>query len=354
MPTSLQTPIRRDDEAKQVGPKRYRKQILPIGKVPYDGKELDFSKAYLEKTAAAFNQGAYDQVPFQLADPENRHNADPEKFRGELTALELADDGLYGVLDLSDEGAKLIEANPKLGVSARIVQDHAKGPAIQHVLGTLDPVCTGMKAWEKLDLAKPTDGETLIDLSEADFEKASDGRDTNQDMSTDALKPEQVKSLAALADRLGGKDATDRDVLTDEDIAKLLGTTEDKEPETANLSKEAKDAIELAKKQAGDANDKADRLASDLALSNWKADRKDLALAGVPPSMLDLAEPHLSKASTVLELSNADSTASAMRKMLDEAKGTIDLSEIGRGAGSDDDSDVTEAKKFADDDEAWH
>jgi hypothetical protein len=136
MPTALQTPIRREDAAQQVGPKRWRKQILPVGKVPYEGKDLEFSKDYLAKTVKAFNEGAYDQVAFQLADGENKHNLDPEKTRGEVSALELSDDGVYAIFDLSDEGAKLVSENPKLGVSCRIVQDHPKGPAIQHVLGT--------------------------------------------------------------------------------------------------------------------------------------------------------------------------------------------------------------------------
>lgn len=351
MPTALQTPIRREDEAQQVGPKRYRKQILPVGRVPYEGKELDFSKAFLEKAAKAFNQGAYDQVPFQLADPENRHNADPEKFRGELTALELADDGLYGVLDLSDEGAKLVEANPKLGVSARIVQDHPKGPAIQHVLGTLDPVCTGMKPWEKLDLAKPADGDKLIDLSEAAFEVPSDADVSSQTVSTDAqlTADETVRLRALLAKDGEGDGGAAGGKETDDDVIDSLITDSKKDKEPVALSKEAQETIDLAKSQAKDAKNAADRATADLAKARWDKERDDYLRAGVPPAMLDLAEPHLSTASAVIELSNANSTASAMRKMLEEAKGTIDLAERGGHNTADQESEAKDLAK----DEVW-
>lgn len=344
MPTALQTPIRRDDEATQVGPKRYRKQILPVGEVEHEGKTLKFSKDYLARAATAFNQGAYDQVPFQLADPENRHNVDPEKFRGEVSALELADDGLYAVLDLSDEGATLVESNPKLGVSARIVQDHPKGPAIQHVLGTLDPVCTGLKPWEKLDLAKSADGDKLIDLSELEYTVPSEGEVSPEVVSTDApLKPDELARLRQILakDGKGGGAAATSD---DDVIDTLVKSTE----EPVALSAEAQKTLDLATKQAKDADEKADRAVADLAKANWEKDRAAYEQAGVPPYMLDLAEPHLSKASTVIELSKSDSQASAMRKMLEESKGMIDLSERGRTTASE--TEESEARELAKDD----
>jgi hypothetical protein len=347
MPTALQTPIRRDDEAKQVGPKRYRKQILPIGKVPYEGRDLEFSREFLQKAANAFNQKAYDQVAFQLADGENKHNLDPEKTRGEVTALELADDGLYGIFDLSDEGAKLIEGNPKLGVSCRIVQDHPKGPAIQHVLGTLDPRATGMGPWEKLDLAKPDSGMTLIDLTDEKFEVPSGGPNSSDTVSTDAqLSAEETAALRKLLSKDGKREGDGIDKDLDAAIAKILGENAGT-PEPVALSKEAQDAIDLAKSTAQDAQAEAKRANETLAKANWKADRAEFARKGVPPTLLDLAEPHLSTASGVLDLSKSDSTASAMRKMLEEAEGTIDMAEHG-SASTTTQSDAEAAKKAAD------
>jgi hypothetical protein len=352
MPTALQTPIRRDDAAQQVGPKRYRKQILPVGKVPYEDKELEFSHDYLKRAAAAFNAGAYDQVPFQLADPENRHNMDPEKFRGEITALELADDGLYGIFDLSDDGASLVEKNPKLGVSCRIVQDHPKGPAIQHVLGTLDPRATGMGSWEKLDLAKASGDLKLIDLSDGEFTVPSSATHSVEDtMSTDALTEDQK---AALRKRLADDGELTAEEQAEVDAAVKVVLGEDAPAETVALSAEAQATIDLAKSTADEAKDEARKARDELAAEKWKADKADYLRAGVPPSLVNLAEPHLSTASAVIELSNADSQASAMRKMLDEAKGTLDLSERGVVASTDDeDSEEGRARKIAADDKAW-
>ena len=57
----------------------------------------------------------------------------------------------------SDEGAKVLRENPKLGVSARIVESYQRADgrhftaALQHVLGTLDPripACARGKPWK--------------------------------------------------------------------------------------------------------------------------------------------------------------------------------------------------------------
>ena len=68
----------------------------------------------------------------------------------------------------------MLTANPKLGVSARIVEDYARSDgrhfpaAIQHVLGTLDPRIPGLGAWQAIEAASPVP-DTVIDLSAATF-----------------------------------------------------------------------------------------------------------------------------------------------------------------------------------------
>jgi ParB-like chromosome segregation protein Spo0J len=171
--------------------------------------------------------------------------------------------------------------------------------------------------------------------------------------------PEQLKRLAALADRLGDQDVSDRDTLTDEDIAKLLGsdadddkdTSDDKEP-VAALSKEAQEKIDMAQKDAREARSEARDAADKVAAAEWKNTRREFAEKGVPPSMLDLAEPHLSKASSVIELSKADSTASSMLKMLKEAVGTIDFAERGSSSPEAEDNEK-QARDEATDDSKW-
>ena len=158
----------------ELGNRLWRKKVLPVGDVEYKGRLLHFTQDYLGQLAAAFNGRAYDQVPFQLADAQNTHTNDPERTRGEITAMELGDDGLYITAELTEDGEKVLAANPKLGVSARIVEDYARSDgrhfpaAIQHVLGTLDPRIPGLGAWQAIEAASPVPDQ-VIDLSASMF-----------------------------------------------------------------------------------------------------------------------------------------------------------------------------------------
>jgi hypothetical protein len=148
-------------EAVELGNRVWRKKLLPVGDVEYKGRTLHFTRDYLGRLVTAFQSRAYDQVPFQLADHANTHTNDPERTRGEITSMELGDDGLYITAQVTPDGEKVLEANPKLGVSARIVEDYARSDgqffktAVQHVLGTLDPRIPGLGAWEAIEAASP-------------------------------------------------------------------------------------------------------------------------------------------------------------------------------------------------------
>ena len=161
-------------EAVELGNRMWRKRVLPVGDVEYKGRLLHFTRDYLGQLVAAFQSRAYDQVPFQLADAANTHTNDPERTRGEITGMELGDDGLYITAELTPDGEKVLAANPKLGVSARIVEDYARSDgsrfpaAIQHVLGTLDPRIPGLGAWQAIEAASPVP-DTVIDLSGYSF-----------------------------------------------------------------------------------------------------------------------------------------------------------------------------------------
>ena len=52
-------------------------------------------------SAEAFRSRAYDQVPFQLADSKNTHTNDPERTRGQILDLELGEDGLYALAEVT-------------------------------------------------------------------------------------------------------------------------------------------------------------------------------------------------------------------------------------------------------------
>jgi hypothetical protein len=211
-------------EAVELGNRLWRKKVLPVGDVEYKGRLLHFTKDYLGQLAAAFTNRAYDQVPFQLADAANTHTNDPERTRGEIRGMELEDDGLYITAELTEDGERVLTANPKLGVSARIVEDYARSDgrhfpaAIQHVLGTLDPRIPGLGAWQAIEAASPVP-DTVIDLSAASFAGETDT----------APAPSQPEP-AAPAEPEGTDGMPDLDALTDEQkarLAKLLELPDD-------------------------------------------------------------------------------------------------------------------------------
>lgn len=162
----------------KVGRRTFRKQIIRKGTIDYpmpDGtsRRVTFDDAYLDALELAHQQGAYDDVPFILADRDNAHTMDPTRFRGWIKGMERTPDGIDGILELSDDAAALVEATDyKLGVSPRIkAVTHVDGRtfpvAVNHVLGTLDPrlqgPTLGLKPWEPVDLASPDDA--VLDLS---------------------------------------------------------------------------------------------------------------------------------------------------------------------------------------------
>jgi hypothetical protein len=118
---------------------------------------LRFTRDYLRGLAEAFRSRAYDQVPFQLADAQNTHTNDPERTRGEITDMDVQDDGLWITAKLTPQGERVLQDNPRLGVSARIVEDYARSDgqhyaaAVQHVLGTLDPRIPEGTGWHDVE-----------------------------------------------------------------------------------------------------------------------------------------------------------------------------------------------------------
>jgi hypothetical protein len=358
--TILLAPVTREPGTKLSG-NIYRKQVLKDGQLDYKGRKLSFNGEYYDKIVQAFKAGAYDSVPFMLAGKDNEHTMAPERAHGEVLGFEPAGDGLDMILRLSSDAAKIVEDNPKFGVSARIVEGLTRGDgftapvAIQHVLGTWDPRMTGMSPWRAVEMSN-TDGHEVIDLTEggampdldekqkarlgrlldlpdADFEKLITAKPGEGE---DDLTDEEAERLLREAG-LFGED--DKDVDEDKDPA-------EKDKVTVGLSSEA----ELRLSQLEENNRS---MASQLATERWKNERNGLATKGVPPRMLDLAAPVLSSTAAVtIDLANGSKIdpADVIRKILAEAKGTVDLSEeLGHsGDDSSDETDKAELRKAAD------
>lgn len=396
-PSALQMPISREP-SQALGRNLFRKHVLPVGSITYKGRRIDFSRGYLAKLADHFKAGAFDAVPFLLAKDDNTHTLDPERHRGEIKGFELADHGLDAIIELTDEGAKVVRENPRLGVSARIVEEGMpevecprKVPAVEHVLGTLQPRVNGLRDWETVsDLSRSYPAEQVIDLTaatyddmpgtEADIKLTDEQRAALKDAGiaddkaeavakifaesgsegTDADRTDADKDQSGLKKLLGKLTGKDSDAEVEAELQKLVNDetpdetkADDKDKEPVALSKEAQAALDLSTATAAEARKEAQAAVRALDEQRFATRKSELLDAGVPPAMVDLAAPLLKgDDEKVIELSSGDKTSprEIVNKLLDEAKGYVDLSTGFGSAVAEGDSQAEEAKQKA---EAW-
>lgn len=372
--TALQTPFDLSS-ATQVGKRLFRKQILPMTEIDYKGQKIRFDRSFLSDLVSSFKKRAYDQVPFVLADRQNRHNEDPRLFRGQVKDLVLTSDGIDAVLELTADGAKLIEDNPELGVSARIIQDLSKsdgrkfGRAIRHVLATMDPRVTGMRPWQALDLSE-TDNIEVVDLTAETYQGRNtimpkgklrlgkvDAKGKTATLDLSSMSDEEFEAFLDLAgdseedveiDPVTGKpkpvgdegdDVVDPDEIEDpdDDEAVVPGTGET--PPTNNPAggpKRRKVTTEEEFPESSVVPAAVTSLSNEFAAfkadqraKEWKTKKASLAGLGVPPFLLDLAEPHMvADPKQAIDLSNDANGLDAkatIEQMLEGFQGLVDL-----------------------------
>lgn len=319
MTTQVLTPVDVGDAVELSGQSgRWRKQILPLRKITYKGRVLNFNRAYLATLADSFKRRAFDQVPAQIADKDNKHNNDPHNTGGELVDVELAADGLYGVFQPNAAGQKILEANPKIGVSARILEGYQRSDgthfpkALQHVLLTVDPHISGMKPWERaMSLSSELEIETTLDLS--GYEEETEVGDTKTkaaagDQGTDepvtlsraeytAFTEMMAERKAALefADELRPEDVEDGDDEEDEDGEDGSAQTTEAPavPESVKLTLDAQSARILELTNAARAREVEHEV-------------EKLGATGLAPAIIEAARPLLGLADATIELSNGD------------------------------------------------
>jgi hypothetical protein len=164
------TPFSWSGPAIELGNRVWRKKVLPVGDVQYQGRTLHFTPDYLQGLEQAFRDRAYDYVPLQLATGKNEHTNDPDRFRGTITDMRAEPDGLYITLNPTEDGERVLAENPYLGVSCRIVENYARSDgqfykaAVQHVLATHDPRIPALGPWQATDLSN-SGGQMIIDLT---------------------------------------------------------------------------------------------------------------------------------------------------------------------------------------------
>ena len=334
---------------------RWWKRLLPVGDVNYKGRTLHFTRPYLADLVASFQNGAYDQVPFQLAGDSNAHTNDVERFGGQIGAMELRDDGLWIGLDPTERGEQVLRDNPRVGVSARIVEGYERSDgkffpgAIQHVLATLDPRIPGLGPWQAVEAAND-DITTVVDLSGEQF---TAGKEPGMPELTDAqrnrlarlleLDPDALQAAAASVtasdvDGLAGGEGDDDlagwiDSLSDDELLALeaeMQAQEQGQPVTAGagLANEQQMAIELAQATADESARQLTVISNQLDHERWLAERSKLVNAGVLPFIADMAAPLLEGSGHVVDLANgtAVDAGQIMRRVLTEyAKVTTSL-----------------------------
>lgn len=355
---AILTPYSRTGEAQRVGRRLFRKKLLPVGTIDYDGQTVRFDEPYLREIVNSFEQEAYDQVPFQLANDKNQHTNDPERTRGEVVALDLQSDGLYMTVSTTEEGAKVITENPKLGISARIVNglQRADGKsfkaALQHALGTLDPRINGLGPWEAIEASST--GEPVLDFTESAYREAEDVADFTPDEvarlkallaepsdETDELTDEELNELIAAADELAGEGGDDE--LSDEEIEAILAEAAAgvEEPEleevAASVDPATQRALELTSAQLSTQRLELSRVTSALDAGRFEQER-DMFMRdyGIPPAIIDLARPVLEGENHTFELSNGDvsDAGAVMRQVLTAIGQQVKLMDLSSELGS--------------------
>jgi hypothetical protein len=311
----------------------WKKQILAFRTIDYTDRQgnkrkITFDRQYGEDLIRAFKDGAYDQVPLQLADGDNRHNNSPLLTAGEMVGVELSADGsgVDAVLRTWGEGTRVVEQNPKIGVSARILEnlDTSDGRhfprAVQHVLATIDPQMKGMRPWQRVqsvDLAVGSVTE-FVDLSKATNERSAampeqSGNTVTLELSAPLAellqKPETAERLArmleedegleALADQFGP------DAFNEGDEDEEIDNEGDEDEEDVSLSYgPGSEAIELAHTQLATQGQQIVELTSQLNAQRTDAEISEFQREGLAPAVIEMARPLLAIESGAIELSN--------------------------------------------------
>lgn len=355
-------------EPVKIGRRRFWKQLLPVTSIDYDGEEIDFNPRFHKDLELAASDGVYPSVPLIFAGGNNEHNESPKNWSGEIVKFEnRGKDGTWGLIEADRDAARLIRKNPKMGVSARITQNVARAGkvyprAIRHVLMTMFPRVPDMGAWQAVDLSEAAD-TLVVDLTTVKYKKGkqmakkakattvSVPRDAEGNIDLSEIDDDAFEGLLDLAAAVAEDERLDDYVDEDE-------TDEEDEPVRKVRKKKSKTKVTIEKdSETDDPEDEDDdeedgdddeeetdlsepltqaevddlrTLRVDRAKERWENERGKLQRAGVPPFMLDLAEPVMESATPmVIDLSD-DETLDArkvIKSMLEKSVGLIDLSE---------------------------
>ena len=338
------TPLTTSDRIVELskGSNIFEKQIIPYGTFGYQGDKFTITPEWADNAINAFESRAFDQTVFALADENNSHSVDnrPDRFGGEVLKLKKTATGINAVFRLTNKAAQLVDdTNKKLGVSVRFHENYHRESdgkswpvAIDQVLGTTDPKITGMEPWKAITLSNvaPIDQNDIKDSSNEEWEMTKpietpvDPKDTPKNGPDEDKVTLTKDEYADFKKLLAAQASSDLDDNNDADLDKLVDELEKKEvKQPVGLSNEAKRVIELSHQ---------------VALGRFERDALAWKQAGVPPKIIELAQPVLASYDEVrvVSLSNGTPAISDAREVvkaiLEECKGIVNLSnEQGHG-----------------------
>lgn len=366
MSIEVRTPVNSGKgEVVDLARKRFRKQILPVTKITYNGQEKNFDLSYLRSVVDSFKKKAFPYVPVKLAPGDNSHTNDVLRTGGRLADVELTpEEGLVGVFELNDDGIKAVgDSDGLVGVSARLFENitHSSGKsypvAMQHVLITDDPNIQDQSPWKMAELSAERDVTETIDLTAVHIggeEESMDKQGEKVTLELTAAQRDRLLELAAENEELeklnlkaedfepqtlpgtpGGEPVEDEDD-GDEDGDEGDGTDGN---DGVQLSNSATAAIELARSEAAAANAQVVELAAKLAKADVDREIGELERAGLAPAIIKLARPLLEAKPGVIELSNGhkSDTGTQVRALLKEtlelARQGLDIVDLDRVSG---------------------
>lgn len=339
------------------GRRLWRKQILPLTTIEYKGRKIRFDRQYHLDLVRSFKEKAVDQSSFQLADANNAHTNDPERQRGELVELKAEKEGLFGYFELGDKGEAVVTANPKLGVSARIVENYRRADGktfprvLQHTLGTLDPRITGMKPWESVELSNEQ-VDSVIDLAGRTYKEDGDKMPDGEGKHVVELSTTQLERLSALLER----DAEEQELIDNLDLTDLADGDEDELQDEEETEVEAElsngRGNELLLSTVSSLQEQVVMLTNQVHGKETEAELTALANTGLAPAIIEAARPLLSIGSGTIELANGDQVSPSeqvrtlLRTVLQLSHNGTDVvnldTEVGQLTG---DNAVDEARK---------
>jgi hypothetical protein len=379
MTIELLTPVNtRKGEITDLARKRYRKNILPLTKIRWKGKEKTFDLSYMQRVKDAFDKGAFPYVPVKLAPADNSHTNDVLRTGGRVVGLSVSEEeGLVADLELNDDGIKAVQSSDgHVPVSAKILEQLVRDDgdfaefdaALAHVLVVDDPYVRGMTPWKDLDAVSLSENRAesiteIIDLSAEHIgdseEKMTDSKQTvtlsvtpdqaarlielpNEDKELEdlGLKAEDFEDESEEAEEGTGEQPSTENQLTDPAAGQrnLPGDNPGTGAEGGNtgqeggvqLSRQQTSAVELARAEAAAARAETLSLSRQLAEAGIEREVTEFQRKGLAPAILNLARPLLSQVDT-LELSRdgksfTSSPAEIMRDVLNEV---IELAKTG-------------------------